>query len=319
VPVHKVSDKMRPPTPEPVQDTELQEDEWVSNSDSDELAEPSPVFHKSISQTPPSEQLEEKERSLSPELAPITEELSLPLRLAPPSSPPVSRSTSNHSVMPPPSPPTPEARPDFAEPDLADQILNSMATTSPSPVKPRHVLSLAERTRMSMSRLSISKGLSYLEDFDDLPDLPQMPPPSRTSSTRRSLAPPTSSEASAAAEVTARHEALIERTRLSLSNMATVAKSAQLERRRSTKLAAKQKRMSYMPNHVPLEPTIEGPDGEVVDRMALIEGAEDVDYEAVFKSRPKIKMSPASSPVKAWGGMGGMGVQGGSSSPVGEL
>ncbi|OAF61404.1 hypothetical protein VC83_02048 [Pseudogymnoascus destructans] len=98
-----------------------------------------------------------------------------------------------------------------------------------------------------------------------------------------------------------------------MSNSAAVAKSAQLERRRSVKTAARRKRESFMPVRQSLAPYDEyGLEG--VDREALIEG-EEVDMEAVFMSRPRVKTSPASSPRKAWGEMGGGRGEEGSLSP----
>ena len=64
-----------------------------------------------------------------------------------------------------------------------------------------------------------------------------------------------------------------------------------------------------MPVRQSLAPMEEGTgEGLGVDREALIE--EEVDYEAVFMSRPKVKTSPTSSPGKAWREMGGRGEEG---------
>jgi hypothetical protein len=333
------------PSPEPVEERPPRDEEndWVSNSDSDDQ---SVDLERPSSRTSPLGPVEEEPKAVppepSPESSPEPEPLSeieeiddvpevvshspspsttypIPTSFAMPPPPlplPKTRS-STHTTMPPSSPPSP---------DIATQILNSMAAASPSPVKPRHVLSLAERTRMSMSRVSMSRNsLAHLEDFDDLPDLPQLPSYPKIRLSRvpdlhsNGEASVEDAEAAAAAAKAQRHEDLIARTRLSLSNSASVAKSAQIERRRSVKLAAKKKRESYMPKPQMLEPTLEGDDGEVIDRLALIEAEpQDVDYEAVFKSRPKIKTSPASSPVKAWVEMGGERDLG-SSSPVPPL
>lgn len=98
-----------------------------------------------------------------------------------------------------------------------------------------------------------------------------------------------------------------------MSNSAAVAKSAQVERRRSVKAAAMKKRESYMPVRQSLAPIDGG-----VDREALIEAEEDVDVETVFMSRPRVKTSPASSPGKTWREIGGR-VDMGSSSPSGGM
>jgi len=334
------------PSPEPVEERPPRDEEndWVSNSDSDDQ---SVDLERPSSHTSPSGPVEEEPKAVStepspesapepsPEAEPLSEVEEVPEVVSHSPSPSATYPISTSSTMPPPPLPLPKTRssihttmlpPSPPSPDIATQILNSMAAASPSPVKPRHVLSLAERTRMSMSRVSMSRNsLAHLEDFDDLPDLPQLPSypkirlsrvPDLHSNDEASLE---DAEAAATAAKARRHEDLIARTRLSLSNSASVAKSAQIERRRSVKLAAKKKRESYMPKPHMLEPTLEGDDGEVIDRLALIEAEpQDVDYEAVFKSRPKIKTSPARSPVKAWVEMGGERDMG-SSSPVPPL
>jgi hypothetical protein len=74
-------------------------------------------------------------------------------------------------------------------------------------------------------------------------------------------------------------------------------KKAQLERRKSVKDAKKKQRQSsYFPK---LEEEVVTPD---ISAIELLEG--DPDYESVFKSRPKIKTSPAISPTRIWEGEG---------------
>ncbi|RDL38899.1 Uncharacterized protein BP5553_03239 [Venustampulla echinocandica] len=168
-----------------------------------------------------------------------------------------------------------------AESDLVNEILNSMSSTSPSPKKPRHTLSLAERTRLSMSRASHSQ-LSDLHDDFDIKDLPRL-----SIKPRPSLAPrkPTDDSESDL------HAGLIERTRNSMAGFEAAQKKAQLERRKSMKEAKKKQReSSYFPR---VEEEIFMPDTAPTE---LIEG--DPDYESVFKSRPKIKTSPAVSPTR---------------------
>ncbi|OBT45586.1 hypothetical protein VE00_03506 [Pseudogymnoascus sp. WSF 3629] len=208
--------------------------------------------------------------------------------LSDPPSPPAPRVLSTISDMPPPSR-TPS--PPLTE---TSHLPLSTPATSPSPPKPRHILSLAERTRMSMSR---SLPRTSHEEFDSPPDLPA---PRLSNITTD----PEPSASTAAAATLKRHEDLLARTRQSMSNSASVAKTAQLERRRSVKTAARKKRESFMPVRQSLAPFEEyGLEGGV-DREALIE-EEEVDVEAVFMSRPRVKTSPASSPRKAWGEMGG--------------
>ncbi|KAF8861022.1 hypothetical protein BDZ45DRAFT_618835 [Acephala macrosclerotiorum] len=166
-----------------------------------------------------------------------------------------------------------------SESDLADHILNSVSAASPSPKKVRHTLSLAERTRLSMSRASHSH-ISDLHDEFDVPDLPRLAIKSRPS-----MAPRTSS-----VDDSDKHADLIERTRKSMAGFEAAQKKAQLERRRSVKDAKKKQRES---SYFPKVEEVVMPD---ISAIELLEG--DPDYASVFKSRPKIKTSPAVSPTR---------------------
>ncbi len=301
-----------------------QEHHSESNSDSDAASHRSENYAKSISQTPPSEHIADGDGALSPSLSvnavadDNNEQFDGPLDI-----PSTTGHTSFHSDMPPPSPPSRTTSP------LASEILASMLTNSPSPAKPRHVLSLAERTRLSMSRTSHAKASYRSEDSDDnLPELVSDPLPPKLKRSSKSIR----GHHSEAVEPTSTNEPknfqedLIARTRLSMSNFATVQKNAQIDRRRSIKAAARNKRSSYLPKQ--LEPAVEDEDLALdgLDKKKLIEGEVEVDYDVVFKSRPRIKTSPERSPqrspqrspVKAWGEMGGKGDVVGSSSPISE-
>ncbi|KFY53466.1 hypothetical protein V497_08373, partial [Pseudogymnoascus sp. VKM F-4516 (FW-969)] len=135
-----------------------------------------------------------------------------------------------------------------------------------------------------MSRALPRASHGGVEEFDSPPDLPPLRP---SSSTTTATTEPTAEEALAAATAK-RHEDLLARTRQSMSNTAAVAKSAQLERRRSVKTAARRKRESFMPVRQSLAPFDEYAGEGGVDREALME-EEEVDYEAVFMSRPRVK------------------------------
>jgi hypothetical protein len=292
----------------------------ASNSDSEEVSPRSEHYAtKSVSQTPPSEHVADEE-DLSPTQSHHStaedenEQFDGPIDILS-----MTRHTSLHSDMPPPSPPSRTASP------LASEILASVLTTSPSPTKPRHVLSLAERTRLSMSRASLAKASFQSEDTDD--DLPELPSRSLQQNSKRASKSGAGqhmdmAEPSSSVRTNNPTEDLIARTRLSMSNFAAVQKNAQVDRRRSIKTAARNKRLSYLPKA--LETAVEDEDLVLdgVDKKKLIEGEVEVDYEVVFKSRPKIKTSPERSPqrspVKAWGEMGGRGDLGGSSSPMSE-
>ncbi|KAH7246482.1 HAUS augmin-like complex subunit 6 N-terminus-domain-containing protein [Fusarium tricinctum] len=184
---------------------------------------------------------------------------------------------------PPPSPlplqESPELMP--AEPpgtqEMADQILESMNMASPSPVKrsrprPRHTLSLAERTRLTMTRESF--GFPDNEVLD--------------------LSPPTSAEPVSAEDPTQSVDEefdLIARTKKSMAGFDKARKKAQMERRRSLRKpkAPTKKEDDYFPKVDEEETTI------CTDELMAQE-----DMEAVFRSRPKIKASPLPSPTRDW-------------------
>ncbi|KAJ4420533.1 hypothetical protein N0V82_004306 [Gnomoniopsis sp. IMI 355080] len=197
----------------------------------------------------------------------------------------------------------------------ADQILESMKAASPSPVKqsrPRHTLSLAERTRLSMVR-----GSSI--DLDEEDEV-AMGSPSPTQIRRRNTSSrsPTkrhpgtlpsdpddtgNADADAEADGTTAEDDLVARTRKSMANFEATQQKARLQKQRSLKRASKQlsgsiSRQSYFPAQEEEEKT-----ETVVLEELIAEDGEGVDYEAVFKSRPKIKTSPPSTPVRGGGGI----------------
>ncbi|KAI0971410.1 HAUS augmin-like complex subunit 6 N-terminus-domain-containing protein [Xylaria arbuscula] len=174
-------------------------------------------------------------------------------------------------AMPPPS------RPKSPTQLLADQILNSMDSVSPSPVKKsRYTLSLAERTRMSMTR-TIS--------FEPEDETPQHSPVKAHAQVNDEIT--THNDPERGEE----YEDLITRTRRSMAGFEAARQKAQLERSRSQrKSRVAQRKDSYFPK---VDEEISG------DRLTvegLIEG--DQDYEAIFKSRPRIATSPAPNPTR---------------------
>ncbi|VZI14459.1 unnamed protein product [Fusarium fujikuroi] len=189
-------------------------------------------------------------------------------------------------ISPQPSPPpsplplqeSPELMPARPSPtqEMADQILESMDMASPSPVKrrpkPRHTLSLAERTRLTMARGAFDVDN---EDID--------------------ISPPTSSEPASAedpSQTSVDEEFdLIARTRKSMAGFDKARQKAQLDRRRSLRKtkAPPKKEGSYFPKVEEEDMTI------ITDELMAQE-----DMEAVFRSRPKIKASPLPSPTKDW-------------------
>ncbi|KAF7550647.1 hypothetical protein G7Z17_g5587 [Cylindrodendrum hubeiense] len=164
--------------------------------------------------------------------------------------------------------------------ELADQILQSMNQASPSPLrrtKQRHTLSLAERTRLTMTRGS----LAY-PDPDEL-DLPLSPTPANA---------PTGVDRRVTI-VADEREDLSSRTRKSMAGFEKAQQKAQLERRRSLRRSKVPPRRegSYFPKV----------DEEDQDQTVLAEELMTVeDMEAVFRSRPKIAASPIPSPTREW-------------------
>lgn len=244
-----------------------------------------------------------KNKSRSPVHSPI---LSLPPspRRRPPSPSPILRTQS------------PEALPPSPTQQQADQILASMSAASPSPVKqsrPRHKLSLAERTRLSMMR-----GAPV--DVDE-EDEAAMSSPSPTRSWRRNTSrSPTKNKPDTPNTITehavsvgpedleiAGGDDLVARTRRSMANFEATQQKARLEKQRSLKRAARQPsgslaRQSYFPS-LEEQGAEEGAsdDTAVVLEELIAKEAEGVDYESVFKSRPKIKTSPPSTPARGGG------------------
>ncbi|KAK4152140.1 HAUS augmin-like complex subunit 6 N-terminus-domain-containing protein [Chaetomidium leptoderma] len=231
------------------------------------------------------------------------------------------------SASPEPAP-SPES-PISPTQELADQILASVSAASPSPIKkPRHRLSLAERTRMSMARRTSHANLrvpadedgpgGYGDDDDDNeddeePDAPRLaikrapmtvpivnePPPSP---------PPPPGAAAERQDDGADGDAayagdLSARTRRSMAGFEAARQRAQLERRRSLR-KAKQGPSPSTPlaagrgNYFDAVDENEEEGNTTVLAEELMTGGRDDDYEAVFMSRPKLKTSPIGTPVR---------------------
>ncbi|PTB52116.1 hypothetical protein M431DRAFT_497417 [Trichoderma harzianum CBS 226.95] len=143
---------------------------------------------------------------------------------------------------------------------------------TPSPVKrtkPRHTLSLAERTRLSMSR---KKSLCFEDEELD-------PPTPITPVTTKPAEPDYS-------------EDLASRTRRSMAGFEKAQQKAQMERRRSLRRGKMPPRKdgSYFPRV----------DEEEINETTLLleQLAEEEDVEAVFRSRPKVGQSLQPSPTR---------------------
>ncbi|KAF3043743.1 hypothetical protein E8E12_009338 [Didymella heteroderae] len=171
---------------------------------------------------------------------------------------------------------------------LADQIISAIGNATPSPVKksqPRMSMSLVERTRMTLSRTP---------SFEPVPESPDLP-----------VAPPTVS-ADAGLE---RSASLLDRTRMSMANMSSRPKRQHSVKSSQSEVDRGRGRESSFPvnqfdtpralpalSSVEIEED-EEPSGTRTPREDLLSAA-DIDYDRVFKSRPKIATSPIFSPEK---------------------
>lgn len=179
--------------------------------------------------------------------------------------------------------------------ETAHRIFDSGSHPSPSPSptkrnKPRHTLSLEERTRLSM----VPRNSWHLDEEDGLePEATMTTSSGGDGMTRTAAATATdgaADEKNLAGDL--EPEDLVGRTRRSMAGFDKARQKAQLERRRS-------QRKSRMPpprregSHFPAV------DEEAAEKSALTEhllGEEDM--EAVFRPRPKIKASPLPSPTR---------------------
>ncbi|KAL7627315.1 hypothetical protein AAE478_001507 [Parahypoxylon ruwenzoriense] len=205
---------------------------------------------------------------------------SAPRSVAPRGASPTQISHPSKAVDPMPSP----ERPVSPTQAMADEILASITNASPSPVKkPRYALSLAERTRMSMSRTK-----SFDKEDDMLPQV--VISPNKPSHAQSSSVDAIDSMVERGEE----YEDLMARTQRSMAGFEAARQKAQLERRRSErKSKMPQKKDNYFPR---LEE--DACDTSIAEE--LIEAGQE-DYEAVFRSRPRIQTSPLPSPTKTWG------------------
>jgi hypothetical protein len=213
----------------------------------------------------------------------------------PPSSPPapaVDESPQPHEFPESPQltsmralePPTPFLEPPElnAEEALAEQIITSIGDATPSPVKkpqPRMSLSLIERTRMSMARTNSFEPITESPLPEPSPQLPEL-----------SVEPETD-----------RRATLLERTRLSM--MAMEAKPRQSLGPRDKKDKRKSRNSLFPVNQFDTPRTrksfetieeAKSTDPERTPKEALF--SDEIDYERVFKSRPRIATSPVFSP-----------------------
>jgi len=171
-----------------------------------------------------------------------------------------------------------------AEEILADQIIDSIGNATPSPVKkpqPRMSLSLMERTRMTMARTN---------SFEPVPESPDLPLPTM-------VQPPLPSGDAD------RQATLLERTRLSM--LATQSNPRPAISDQANKETRKTSRSSLFPvnqfdtprSRKSIEDLGQEEDAESIERTPTEQlFSDEVDYDRVFKSRPRIATSPVWSP-----------------------
>lgn len=197
----------------------------------------------------------------------------------------------HHSPSPEPTstypsePPTPIVHPPEpnAEEALAEQIITSIGDATPSPVKkpqPRMSMSLIERTRMSMARTNSFEPVAESPLPLPSPELPE-PPTIQADGDRRAT--------------------LLERTRLSMMAMESKPRQSLAPRDRKDK---RKSRASLFPvnqfdtprNRKSFELIEESKDTDPEKTPKETLFSDEVDYDRVFKSRPRIATSPVFSP-----------------------
>ncbi|PHH52883.1 hypothetical protein CFIMG_002322RA [Ceratocystis fimbriata CBS 114723] len=176
-----------------------------------------------------------------------------------------------------------------------EEILEAMQNASPSPtrkIQPCRTMSLADRTR-----LSIMKTTSLDLDLDQDTNPEQFSPSVEVHAPE--IQPPDDEPMGD----------LVARTRKSMAGFEAAQKKAQVDRRRSLRLqrtASRKDKGKSRFDDVPEECLNVPQTGDVLDAdeelshemsfLGLMDSQED--YEAVFRSRPKIKTSPAPSPSR---------------------
>ncbi|KAK3940274.1 HAUS augmin-like complex subunit 6 N-terminus-domain-containing protein [Diplogelasinospora grovesii] len=233
--------------------------------------------------------------SRSPELKISPPPLS-PTRSPVRASPVRARSPPIHPVITASPEQSPELRPVSPTQQLADQILASVSAASPSPVKrPRHTLSLAERTRLSLARRK-SAHFGAGEDVDEDPEqeIDRLLPVQRALTI--SVETVDEPNGSADADEVDEYQDLVARTRRSMAGFEAARQKAQLERRRSQR---KSRQTINRGSYFPAVGEEEEGNSTLLLAEELMSGEQD-DYNAVFMSRPKIKTSPVGTPIRGW-------------------
>ncbi|KIW06134.1 uncharacterized protein PV09_03297 [Verruconis gallopava] len=173
--------------------------------------------------------------------------------------------------------PSPENSTDVT---VADHIISSIVNATPSPAKQSY-LSLTERTRMSMAFLNGGNNAAESSETDIV-----IPSANSSELDPKELPPSNNVQ---------RRVSLLERTRLSMAAI-----PAQAPKSRKS-LATKQKRESLYPINQfetpgkPHRPPSPRRDATPTEKLF----SDDAEYASVFKSRPRVALSPVFSPEDA--------------------
>jgi hypothetical protein len=260
------------------------------NSDLRTDAPASPIGHSSVSQTQPDTERESipivYPQHVRPALSSSCTSEGSPVPSQPTSFSERSASEETSSVLGH-SVPTLEMPGSRSEEALADMIINAIGDATPSPVKkaqPRMSMSLVDRTRMTLSRTPSFDPV--LEAPDIMPTAPPTPLPLPRDDRPEGI--PT----------------LLERTRLSMAAMSQRTRTSVASTHGTTKRPKREPTSALFPVNQ-FNPR---GDGRAVDiREEIRSGAQtpqedllsgDIDYDRVFKSRPRIATSPIFSPEK---------------------
>ncbi|KAF2999858.1 hypothetical protein E8E13_007805 [Curvularia kusanoi] len=216
----------------------------------------------------------------SPALRPVqlpTESDSISTPLSPDDSPEPSQPTSISELSASQqSLELPDLKPEEA---LADMIINAIGDATPSPVKkaqPRMSMSLVDRTRMTLSRTPSFDPV--LESPDTMPTAPSTVLPLPREDQPDNLT------------------TLLERTRLSMAAMSNRPRTSVVSAYGSTRRLKRESTTATQRGSKPFEITEEGQSGTRTPQEDLL--SPDIDYDRVFRSRPRIATSPIFSPEK---------------------
>ena len=193
---------------------------------------------------------------------------------------------------PPAAAGAPEEPPKSPTQQQADDILASVANASPSPTKPkpRHTLSLDERTRLSMAGSARSSRLPDDEE-DRLPPLPTNSSLRKSKTAIATVAEPPIRE-DEENDRDLEYEDIVARTQRSMLGYEAARQRAQLERRRSARRSRREGSQFYKAAEQQFSSVREDDGGEGESRIAEELMGGEQSYEDVFMSRPKIQASP---------------------------